>query len=150
MHEVAILFAAIFITITPVGAALHAGFDGPLAPLLALTLDHAGQPEPWAYFWLTGILSAFLDNAPTYLVFFQLAEIDPDRIVGLSSTVLVAISAGAVFFGALTYIGNAPNMMVRAIAVQRGVKMPAFFGYLAVAGALLLPWLLAITWRFFP
>jgi Na+/H+ antiporter NhaD/arsenite permease-like protein len=149
IQEVAILFAAIFITITPVGAALHAGFDGPMAPLLDMTLNTAGQPEPWAYFWLTGILSAFLDNAPTYLVFFQLAEIDPDHLVGLSSTVLVAISAGAVFFGALTYIGNAPNMMVRAIAVRRGVKMPGFFGYFLIAGGLLLPWFLAITWRFF-
>ncbi len=147
--EVAILFAAIFITITPVGTALHAGFDGPMAPLLKLTLNQAGQPEPWAYFWLTGILSAFLDNAPTYLVFFQLAEIDPGNLVGLSSTVLVAISAGAVFFGALTYIGNAPNMMVRAIAAQRGVKMPGFFAYVLIAGGLLLPWFLAMTWRFF-
>jgi Na+/H+ antiporter NhaD/arsenite permease-like protein len=147
--EVAILFVAIFITITPVGAALHAGFDGPMAPLLKLTLTSGGQPEPWAYFWLTGILSAYLDNAPTYLVFFQLAEIDPTNLEGLTGTVLVAISAGAVFFGALTYIGNAPNMMVRAIATQRGVKMPGFFPYTAVAGALLLPWFLAITWRFF-
>jgi Na+/H+ antiporter NhaD/arsenite permease-like protein len=149
IQEVAILFAAIFITITPVGTALHAGFDGPMAPLLELTLDHHGDPEPWAYFWLTGILSAFLDNAPTYLVFFQLAEIDPDNLVGLSSTVLIAISAGAVFFGALTYIGNAPNMMVRAIAVQRGVPMPGFFAYVLIAGGLLLPWFLAMTWRFF-
>jgi Na+/H+ antiporter NhaD/arsenite permease-like protein len=147
--EVAILFAAIFITITPVGTALHAGFDGPMAPLLQLTLDSHGNPEPWAYFWLTGILSAYLDNAPTYLVFFQLAEIDPDKLVGATSTVLIAISAGAVFFGALTYIGNAPNMMVRAIATERGVKMPGFFPYTAMAGALLLPWFLAITWRFF-
>jgi Na+/H+ antiporter NhaD/arsenite permease-like protein len=149
IQEVAILFAAIFITITPVGAALHAGFDGPMAPLLKLTLTSGGQPEPLAYFWLTGILSAFLDNAPTYLVFFQLAEIDPSNLAGLSSTVLIAISAGAVFFGALTYIGNAPNMMVRAIAVQRGVPMPSFFAYVLIAGGLLLPWFLAMTWRFF-
>jgi Na+/H+ antiporter NhaD/arsenite permease-like protein len=149
IQEVAILFAAIFITITPVGAALHAGFDGPMAPLLEITLNSAGQPQPWAYFWLTGILSAFLDNAPTYLVFFQLAEINPDNLVGLSSTVLLAISAGAVFFGALTFIGNAPNMMVRAIAAQRGVKMPGFFAYLLIAGALLFPWFVAMTWRFF-
>jgi Na+/H+ antiporter NhaD/arsenite permease-like protein len=149
IQEVAILFAAIFVTIAPVGAALHAGFDGPMAPLLQMTLNTQGQSEPWAYFWLTGILSAFLDNAPTYLVFFQLAEIDPGHLVGLTSTVLLAISAGAVFFGALTYIGNAPNMMVRAIAVQRGVKMPGFFGYILIAGGLLLPWFLGITWRFF-
>ena len=149
IEEVAILFAAIFITIAPVGTALSAGFDGPMAPLLQATLDAQGNPEPWAYFWLTGILSAFLDNAPTYLVFFELAEIEPDKLVGLSNTVLIAISAGAVFFGALTYIGNAPNMMVRAIAVQRGVKMPGFFPYLVIAGVLLLPSFLALTWRFF-
>jgi Na+/H+ antiporter NhaD/arsenite permease-like protein len=149
IQEVAILFAAIFVTIAPVGAALHAGFDGPMAPLLEMTLNSQGQPEPWAYFWLTGILSAFLDNAPTYLVFFDLAEIDPAKLVGISATVLLAISAGAVFFGALTYIGNAPNMMVRAIAVERGVKMPGFFGYILIAGGLLLPWFVAVTWRFF-
>ena len=79
IEEVAILFAAIFITIAPVGTALSAGFEGPMAPLLQATLDAHGNPEPWAYFWLTGILSGFLDNAPTYLVFFELAEIEPDQ-----------------------------------------------------------------------
>jgi Na+/H+ antiporter NhaD/arsenite permease-like protein len=149
MEEIAKLFAAIFITIGPVTLALNAGFDGPLAGLLRMTLNGQGDPEPWAYFWLTGILSAFLDNAPTYLVFFELAEIDPTKLADASQTVLLAISAGAVFFGALTYIGNAPNMMVRAIAVHRGVKMPGFFGFLGWSSILLFPVFVAITLRFF-
>ena len=115
------------------------GMNGPLAPLLALTSDAAGHPSPLAYFWLAGTLSALLDNAPTYLVFFQLAGSDPAALTGHLSPVLRALSAGAVFFGALTYIGNAPNMMVRAIAARRGVRMPGFFGYMLWSCALLLP-----------
>ncbi len=138
MREVAVLFAAIFVTIGPVLAMLAAGMNGPLAPLLALTSDAAGHPSPLAYFWLAGTLSALLDNAPTYLVFFQLAGSDPAALTGHLSPVLRALSAGAVFFGALTYIGNAPNMMVRAIAARRGVRMPGFFGYTLWSGALLL------------
>ena len=149
MQEVAILFAAIFITITPVEAMLHAGLAGPLAPLLRLTLDAAGQPVPLAYFWLTGILSAFLDNAPTYLVFFELAGIRPETLAGPQTLVLTAISAGAVFFGGLTYIGNAPNMMLRAIAAHRGVQMPAFFGFTLLASGVLLPVLALLTLLFF-
>ena len=140
------LFAAIFVTIGPVLAMLEAGFDGPLAPLLRLTVDGAGQPVPLAYFWLTGLLSAFLDNAPTYLVFFELAGGDPVHLTGPLTMILVAISAGAVFFGALTYIGNAPNMMVRAIASHRGVRMPGFFGYMRWSCALLLPCFLLLSW----
>jgi Na+/H+ antiporter NhaD/arsenite permease-like protein len=94
---------------------------------------------PLAYFWLTGLLSAFLDNAPTYLVFFELAGNDPARLTTDLAPILRAISAGAVFFGALTYIGNAPNLMVRSIAAHRGVRMPGFFGYMAWSCALLLP-----------
>jgi len=139
MEEVAKLFAAIFITIGPLMAILHAGMDGPLAPLLRLNTGAAGEPVPLATFWLAGILSAFLDNAPTYLVFFELAGGDAARLTGPLNPSLVALSAGAVFFGALTYIGNAPNMMVRAIAAHRGVRMPGFFGYMLWAGALLLP-----------
>jgi len=149
MEEIAKLFAAIFITIGPVSAALNAGFDGPLAGLLRATLDIDGNPIPWAYFWLTGVLSAFLDNAPTYLVFFELAEIDPANLAGAKQAILVAISSGAVFFGALTYIGNAPNLMVRSIAAHRGVRMPGFFGYLGWASALMLPLFALLTLRFF-
>jgi Na+/H+ antiporter NhaD/arsenite permease-like protein len=149
MVEVAKLFAAIFVTIAPVVAMLRAGSSGPLAALLDLTQDAAGQPWPLAYFWLTGILSAFLDNAPTYLVFFDLAGIDPTALSGPQATMLTAISAGAVFFGGLTYIGNAPNMMLRAIAAHRAVRMPGFFGYMLLASGLLLPVLALLTLLFF-
>lgn len=139
MAEVGKLFAAIFITILPVEAMLHAGAAGPLAGLLALTTGTAGNPEPLAYFWLAGSLAAVLDNAPTYLVFFQLAGDDAQKLTAGSGHVLRALSAGSVFFGGLTYIGNAPNLLVRSIAAHRGIRMPGFFTYLAIAAALLLP-----------
>jgi Na+/H+ antiporter NhaD/arsenite permease-like protein len=149
MAEVAMLFAAIFITIGPVIAMLQAGLGGPLAPLLRLSQDGSGQPWPLAYFWLTGILSAFLDNAPAYLVFFELAGIRPAALSGADGVTLAAISAGAVFFGGLTYIGNAPNMMLRAIAAHRGVRMPGFFGFMLLASGLLLPVLVLVSLLFF-
>jgi Na+/H+ antiporter NhaD/arsenite permease-like protein len=149
MAEVAMLFAAIFITIGPVIDMLRAGMDGPLVPLLRLTLDAAGQPRAIAYFWLTGILSAFLDNAPTYLVFFELAGLRPPTLSGADEVVLAAISAGAVFFGGLTYIGNAPNMMLRSIAAHRGVRMPGFFGFMLWSSALLLPVLAIVSLLYF-
>jgi Na+/H+ antiporter NhaD/arsenite permease-like protein len=149
MAEVAMLFAAIFITIAPVAAMLEAGPEGPLAPLLRLARDGDGQAWPLAYFWLTGLLSAFLDNAPTYLVFFRLAGIDPAVLSGGQGATLAAISAGAVFFGGLTYIGNAPNMMLRAIAAHRGVRMPSFFGFMLLASGLLLPVLALVGAVFF-
>ena len=149
MAEVAILFAAIFITIGPVVAMLHAGLDGPIAPLLRLSRDGGGQNLPLMYFWLTGILSALLDNAPTYLVFFELAGIHPTALSGAEGVTLAAISAGAVFFGGLTYIGNAPNMMLRAIAAHRGVRMPGFFGFALLASVLLLPALAVVGLLFF-
>jgi Na+/H+ antiporter NhaD/arsenite permease-like protein len=149
MAEVAMLFAAIFVTIGPVVAMLQAGLGGPLAPLLRLGQDGSGQPWPLAYFWLTGILSAFLDNAPAYLVFFELAGIRPASLPGADGVTLAAISAGAVFFGGLTYIGNAPNMMLRAIAAHRGVRMPGFFGFLLLASVLLLPVLALVSLLFF-
>ncbi len=139
MQEVGMLFAALFVTIGPVMAMLDAGMAGPMAFLIRLTETAHGDLHPLAIFWLCGGLSAFLDNAPTYLVFFHLAGGDPAELTGPLNPVLTAISAGSVFFGALTYIGNAPNMMVRSIAAHRGVKMPGFFVYLALAGALLLP-----------
>ena len=148
MREVAVLFAAIFITVGPVLDMLAAP-AGPLAPLLALTADAAGQPLPLAYFWLAGMLSGLLDNAPTYLVFFNMAGGDPTALTGTLAPVLRALSAGAVFFGALTYVGNAPNLMLRAIATQRGVRMPGFFAYIAYAGALLLPLFGLLTLLFF-
>ena len=105
------------------------GNGGPFAPLLRLLTDADGAPLPAAYFWVTGGVSAFLDNAPSYLVFFEMAGIRPETLNSVRSLELEAISAGAVFFGALTYIGNAPNMMVRAIAAHRGMRMPGFFGF---------------------
>ncbi|WP_149535367.1 sodium:proton antiporter [Siccirubricoccus phaeus] len=147
--EVAKLFAAIFICMAPMIAILHAGESGPLGGLLALTTGAAGQPLPAAYFWLTGGLSAFLDNAPTYVVFFELAGGDPARMTGERAPVLLAISCGAVFMGALTYIGNAPNFMVRAIASRRGVHMPGFLGFMGWSLVLMLPPLALVTWLFF-
>ena len=127
--EVAKLFAGIFITIIPAIAILRAGSDGALAPLVALVTGPGGEPRNTAYFLLTGALSSFLDNAPTYLVFFNLAGGDAAVLMNEHAKTLVAISAGAVFMGANTYIGNAPNFMVKAIAQSRGVRMPSFFAY---------------------
>ncbi len=106
------------------------------------------MPNEVAYFWLTGVLSAFLDNAPTYLVFFELAGGDATALMGPLAPTLAAISMGAVYMGALTYIGNAPNLMIYAIAEERGVKMPSFFGYMLWASLILLPGLLADHFRF--
>ena len=143
--EVAKLFAGIFICIIPVLTALGAGHEGSLAWLLRAVTAQDGGPHDRAYFWLTGLLSAFLDNAPTYLVFFQLAGGDAAVLMGKLSATLAAISMGAVYMGALTYIGNAPNFMVAAIANERGVKMPSFFGYMLWSFAVLLPVLALLT-----
>jgi Na+/H+ antiporter NhaD/arsenite permease-like protein len=139
MQEVAKLFAGIFLTIVPVIAMLKAGLDGPFSPVVAAVTRPDGSPDPAMYFWATGILSSFLDNAPTYLVFFNTAGGDPAKLMGPLSATLVAISAGAVFMGANSYIGNAPNLMVKAVAEDRGVPMPSFFGYMAWSCAVLLP-----------
>ncbi|MCV3206429.1 sodium:proton antiporter [Mesorhizobium sp. YC-39] len=147
--EVAKLFAGIFICIVPVVAILKAGHDGALAPLVSLVTSPSGQPNDLAYFWLTGALSSFLDNAPTYLVFFELAGGDPQYLMTEFASTLAAISAGAVFMGANTYIGNAPNFMVYAIARHRGVKMPGFFGYMAWSGLVLIPTFLIAGFLFF-
>jgi Na+/H+ antiporter NhaD/arsenite permease-like protein len=143
--EVAILFAGIFACIIPVLAMLQAGKDGSFAWLLAAVTAGDGSPHEVAYFWLTGILSAFLDNAPTYLVFFELAGGDAAKLMGPLAGTLAAISMGAVYMGAMTYIGNAPNLMVYAIALERGIKMPSFFGYLVWSSAVLLPVLAIAT-----
>jgi len=149
MQEVAMLFAAIFITMIPMLALLQAGSEGPFAPLLSLVSTPDGKPFEAAYFWLTGGLSSFLDNAPTYLVFFNLAGGDAKALMGPLALTLLAISAGAVFMGANTYIGNAPNFMVRSICEERGIKMPSFIGYMLWSGAILLPLFGLITWLFF-
>ena len=147
--EVAKLFAGIFITIIPVIAMLKAGMSGSFAPLVALVTAPDGTPINIAYFWLSGGLSSFLDNAPTYLVFFELAGGDPSHLMTVGATTLAAISAGAVFMGANTYLGNAPNFMVYAIARNGGVKMPSFFGYMVWAGAVLIPTFVVVSLVFF-
>jgi Na+/H+ antiporter NhaD/arsenite permease-like protein len=139
MQEVAKLFAGIFVTIIPVIAMLKAGTSGPFSAVVqAVTLPN-GQPDPFMYFWASGLLSSFLDNAPTYLVFFNTAGGNAQELMTTLAPTLAAISAGAVFMGANSYIGNAPNLMVKAIAEDRGVKMPSFFGYMLWSGAILIP-----------
>ncbi len=149
MAEVAKLFAGIFLTIIPVIAMLKAGTQGPFGAVVSAVTRPDGQPDPAMYFWATGALSSFLDNAPTYLVFFNTAGGDPAALMTTYATTLAAISAGAVFMGANTYIGNAPNLMVKAIAESRGVRMPSFFGYMAWSMAILLPLFVLSTFLFF-
>lgn len=148
--EVAKLFAGIFITISPVLAMLQAGEKGAFAGIISLVHDSAGQPINTMYFWMSGMLSAFLDNAPTYLVFFNMAGGDPHELMrGDLFHTLLAVSMGSVFMGALSYIGNAPNFMVKAIAEQRKVPMPSFFGYMAWSFGILIPLFLLHTLIFF-
>lgn len=149
MVEVAKLFAGIFLTIIPVIAMLRAGTDGPFAAIVRAVTGSDGQPLPAMYFWATGALSSFLDNAPTYLVFFNTAGGDAQQLMTTLAPTLAAISAGAVFMGANSYIGNAPNLMVKAIAEERGVAMPSFFGYMAWSCAVLLPLFAVLTFLFF-
>ena len=149
MQEVAKLFAGIFLTIIPVIAMLKAGAQGPFGAIVSLVTRPDGQPDPAMYFWATGALSSFLDNAPTYLVFFNTAGGDPQVLMTTLAPTLAAISAGAVFMGANSYIGNAPNMMVKAIAEDRGIAMPSFFGYMAWSGAVLTPLFVLMTFIWF-
>jgi Na+/H+ antiporter NhaD/arsenite permease-like protein len=143
--EVAKLFAAIFVCMVPLFAILEAGRDGPLAWLIAKMTGLDGAPNPIAYFWFTGLVSAALDNAPTYLVAFDLAGGDPSRLMGAQASTLKAIGLGAALMGALTYIGNAPNFMVYAMARRAGVRMPSFFGFMAWSSAILLPIFVVIS-----
>ena len=152
--EVACLFIGIFITMIPCLLILKAGPRGEMAFLIASVKD------PIHYFWVTGTLSSFLDNAPTYLTFFNTAlgtfypGMPESQAVPLfikeHELYLTAISAGAVFFGACSYIGNAPNFMVRSIAEEAGIKMPSFFGYiLKYAFLFLVPVFMITTLVFF-
>jgi Na+/H+ antiporter NhaD/arsenite permease-like protein len=137
--EVAALFAGIFATMLP---ALH---------ILQARGAELGVREPWQFFWATGVLSSFLDNAPTYLTFLALARSLhlPADVVGVPNALLTAVSLGAVFMGANTYIGNGPNFMVRSIAEERGVRMPTFGGYMLYSGGVLIPVFLVVTLVFF-
>ena len=134
--EVAALFVGIFICMTPALELLnHHG-------------DKLGVDSPTKFFWMTGLLSSVLDNAPTYVVFFQTAKTLPGGTAitsNIDAALLTAISLGAVFMGANTYIGNAPNFMVRAIAEKSGVRMPSFFGYIGYSMAVLVPLYLVMT-----
>ena len=163
IEEVAKVFAGIFMTIIPALAILKAGEDGALRGLIGAI------KEPLHYFWVTGVLSSFLDNAPTYLTFFNTAlgklglTAQPDVVIVpqiLSGQLtgaehlefirlLTAISVGAVFMGANTYIGNAPNFMVKAIAEQSGIRMPSFFGYMLWSVVILFPLFVIVTFWFF-
>ncbi|SEM81661.1 Na+/H+ antiporter NhaD [Syntrophus gentianae] len=142
--EVAILFAAIFVTMAPV------------LSLLQVNGSKLGVVQPWQFFWVSGSLSSFLDNAPTYLVFMSIAQsvahtagIMEGLVAGVPQTLLAAISVGCVFMGANSYIGNGPNFMVKAICEENGVKMPSFFGYMAWSVGILIPLFFLVTMVFF-
>jgi Na+/H+ antiporter NhaD/arsenite permease-like protein len=139
IREVAILFAGIFATMIPA--------------LVVLQQNGAalGVDEPWEFFWATGVLSSFLDNAPTYLTFLSAARGLglPADVVGVPNHILAAISCGAVFMGANSYIGNGPNFMVKAIVEESGIEMPTFFGYMAYSCAILVPSFVLVTVLFF-
>jgi Na+/H+ antiporter NhaD/arsenite permease-like protein len=137
--EVAVLFFGIFLTMIP---ALE---------LLRVRGGELGVRQPWQFFWATGALSSFLDNAPTYLTFLALGQglRLGDDVVGVPHAILAAISVGAVAMGANTYIGNAPNFMVKSIAEEAGVRMPSFFGYMLYSGLVLIPLFVGITILFF-
>ena len=134
--EVAKLFAGIFITVIPA------------LSILGDNKEVFSSLSSNVYFWLTGILSAFLDNAPTYLVFFTSTGLTPEELMR-SAGILLAISSGAVFMGAMTYIGNAPNFMVRSIAEENKIKMPGFFGYMAWSILILVPIFLLYSFIWF-
>ncbi len=153
IQEVAKLFAGIFMTIVPALAMLRAGSTGHLNFIIEAVR------EPWHYFWVTGSLSSFLDNAPTYLTFLSTAlgqfyagipEAQAvSRLIAEHEIYLKAISTGAVFFGAMTYIGNAPNFMVKSISEEQNIRMPSFFGFMIWSVLILVPIFLLVTWIFF-
>ena len=147
--EVAKLFIGIFICMIPALKILQAGIDGSLSSVVLAVQTTTNDPVNAMYFWLTGVLSSFLDNAPTYVVFFNTAGGDPTSLMGPMAQTLLAISCGAVFMGANTYIGNAPNFMVKAIAEENGVRMPSFFGYMIWSVAILVPVFVIVTFVFF-
>ena len=148
--EVAKLFSGIFITIIPAIAILKAGKEGSLSVIVNLVTDSdTGLPINSMYFWLTGILSSFLDNAPTYLVFFNTAGGSAQELMTTYSTTLLAISCGAVFMGAMTYIGNAPNFMVKSIAEENDIDMPSFFGYMVWSVIILVPIFFIVSFIYF-
>ncbi len=149
IFEVGKLFATIFITMVPAIAMLKAGINGPLASIVSLVSAPDGSAVNSMYFWCTGVLSSFLDNAPTYVVFFNTAGADAQELMTTGAQTLLAISMGAVFMGANTYIGNAPNFMVKSIAEENKIKMPSFFGYMIWSVLILVPLFILTTFVFF-
>lgn len=145
LKEITKLFFGIFITVIPVLVMLETGSKGAFSSLHIL-INTAGSSQNALYFWLSGGLSAFLDNAPTYLVFFHMAGGDAALLMKELSRTLTAISLGTVFMGAMTYIGNAPNFMVKAIAESSRIQMPGFFGYMMWSVTILIPLFLLLTW----
>jgi len=144
IREVAILFAGIFACMIPA------------LKLLEMQGSQLGLNEPWQFFWATGGLSGFLDNAPTYLTFLTIGQsvsAGASNSIHLlngtiSESLLRAISLGAVYMGAMTYVGNGPNFMIRSIAAHQGIKMPSFFGYMVWSVVFLLPLFVAVTFIF--
>jgi len=139
IKEVAILFIGIFMSMMPALSILEAHGA------------RTGLSQPWHFFWATGLLSSFLDNAPTYLTFLSAAHGLglPAEVGGIPAKLLAAVSAGAVLMGANSYIGNGPNFMVKAIAEEQGVRMPSFLGYMVYSGAILIPVFVVVTFVFF-
>ena len=144
--EVAALFLGIFVTMVPA-----------LQILNTRATDFTLQ-APWHYFWLSGVLSGILDNAPTYMTFTAMASglvggsaetVDKLLQSQTGQTLLAAISCGSVFMGAMTYVGNSPNFIVRSIAERQGIRMPSFGGYLLYSGAILIPLFVLVTFVFF-
>lgn len=144
--EVGKLFLVIFITLIPISLMLKMGSSGPFSGFLKIVDSHN---PPFAYFWLSGLFSSFLDNAPTYLVFFKMAGGDAHVLQHQDTSILMAISLGAVLMGAMTYIGNAPNMMVKNMARHYHVQTPSFFGYMLWSVCILIPLFIGISlWLF--
>lgn len=138
MVEVAVLFFGIFLTMIPALDLLH------------MRGSELNVRDPWQFFWVTGTLSSFLDNAPTYVTFLALGQGLglANEVAGVTHVVLTGLSVGAVAMGANSYIGNAPNFMVKSIAEEAGIKMPSFFGYMAYSGAILIPLFVIVTFLF--
>jgi len=141
--EVAVLFIGIFLTM------------GPALEIVKARGAELGLNSPQKFFWVSGSLSAVLDNAPTYLVFFKVAQVetaqnwaDAPQMAGVAVSLLIGISLGSVCMGAMTYIGNGPNFMVKSIAEKSGVQMPSFLGYIVYSVCILLPILAANAWLF--
>ena len=149
IKEVTKLFATIFITMIPAIAILKSGLNGSLKSIISLLTDDDGSNINIMYFWITGILSSFLDNAPTYLVFFNTAGGDAKYLMDQGMETLLAISAGSVFMGAMSYIGNAPNFMVKSIAEENQINMPSFFGYMLWSVCILVPFLIIFSLIYF-